>query len=111
MRTLNFEAGYMHAVFPKPLHQKSSQNRAGSIYAPFFRTRNHTTLLTLSGPQKKDDVTESMDRDSPKSTRAQESAQILKMNWPPEFTRDLAFLAAPIERSHASFASFRFGEG
>jgi len=42
--TLNFEAGYMHAVFPHATTRRFLAARAGSIYAPALRARDHTTL-------------------------------------------------------------------
>ena len=41
--TLNFEAGYMHAVFPHATTRRILAARAGSIYAPCFRSRDSTT--------------------------------------------------------------------
>jgi len=41
--TLNFEAGYMHAVFPHATTRKFLAAQAGSIYAPCFRSRKNTT--------------------------------------------------------------------
>jgi len=42
VKTLNFEAGYMHAVFPHANTRRIVAARAGSIYAPYFRSRKNT---------------------------------------------------------------------
>ncbi len=49
--TLNFEAGYMHAVFPQAITRRFLADRAGAIYAPSFRSRKNTTSFSdsLSG--------------------------------------------------------------
>src|SRR5207253_10080446 len=44
VKILNFEAGYMHAVFPHATQRRVLAARSGSIYAPILRARHHTTL-------------------------------------------------------------------
>ena len=51
MMTLNFEAGYMHAVFPHATTRRFLAARAGSIYAPLLRTVENTKFYFSLHPR------------------------------------------------------------
>lgn len=52
VRTLNFEAGYMHAVFPKPRQQKTWQSRAGAPSKFILVDAQKFALIPTFGPSR-----------------------------------------------------------